>query len=648
MRIRQPVVRLNENQKKIVEWNEGAILVSAGPGSGKTLTVVLRIINMINNYGVKPESILATTFTRKAADEMNARLRGRGINTNRMSVQTMHSYCFHLLRNHKTYRHWTVDEKDIARIVLKNILGYKQMNWRDADLIRVEQYISLMRSELVPPERAIGQVLPAFADPRYSQAYAMYDDEMCSRRLITFDDMLYYGVRLLELDTTVLDRERGKYHYVIIDEFQDSNVAQIRLGEIIAAPMYNYMAVGDVDQAIYSWRGAVPEFMIDFADKYSASVIELGVNYRCAPIIVDSARNCIEHNERRLPKELIASRDIDTTIRFEQPTNIDEEARVVRKHIQSYIEDGFNLGQIAILMRMNSQSRALEEELIEHKIPFVVLGAVSFYERKEIRDLISYLRLIEDPNNPKWGEQSISRPFRYVSKRTLDSIRDAARNMSYVDAAEYVASNKEMGVLSSNEIIKYVELVRRFSSTDSPSDVLKAVVNDTGYIQYVQREEGSDTPETSRASNIGELISSATRHKDITTYIEFVDNQIKLRKRNQRKKDDNRVQIMTCHKSKGMEFSVVFIIGANEGVLPHVKSDLEEERRLFYVAMTRAKNDLYVSALSNFSNGVSLVISRFAYESNIVPHDEEDLTDLVDLDNIESSSEGNNEDSKNI
>jgi len=642
MTTKYPRIQLSEPQARIVEHLDGPLLVSAGPGSGKTRVVVERIDRMVAN-GVKPETILATTFTRKAADEMNARLKSKGVNTNKMSVQTMHALCWRTIRQHKQFKGWRVDDKDVGRIVLKQILGYKQMNWSGVDISRVGDFISSARNSLVAPENAEGFMTTAYMDRRYAQAYQAFSDQMAERRLMTFDDMLYYGVWLLDNDPHTLDTMQAKYLYVMVDEFQDSNFAQLRLAELLAAPEFNYVAVGDIDQAIYSWRGALPEFMLEFAEKYGAEIVELGTNYRCAPGIMHAAAQCIENNENRFSKALEAHRTDDAHITFLQATDTDEEALLVREEIDLLKQDGIGYGQMRVLMRTNAQSRAIEEEFVRSKIPFVVLGAVSFYERKEIADLLAYLRLLYDPRDVRAGGRAINRPFRFVGRYVLDKISETGGR--YLDAADAVLADTRL-----NFAREWVDIMSGFDvENDAPADVLRAIVNErrwspdgSDYIEYLMDEEGTDTPETSRAGNVGELIASATRFKTIPEFVEYVDKQIKLRKRNQRKQEDSRVQVMTIHKSKGTEANVIFLIGANEGVIPHAKGDTEEERRLFYVAITRAKDRLYVSVVSGQEFGTGMGVqrpSRFVYEAGIIPRDE-DLTTAGEGDMVESSSEG--------
>jgi DNA helicase-2/ATP-dependent DNA helicase PcrA len=402
----------------------------------------------------------------------------------------------------------------------------------------------------------------------------------------------------------------------------------------------SYVADGIVTHnSIYAWRGALPEFMLEFKEKYGAKIVELSVNYRCAPAIMNAAGRCIENNENRFSRELTAHRDDEAIIKFIQAIDHDEEALLVKEEIQLLRADNVSYEGMRVLMRTNAQSRAIEEEFVRSKIPFIVLGSVSFYERKEIKDLLSYLRIMVDPRDALSGERAINRPFRYIGRRQLDSIRDRVGSYgSYVDAAESVLMNTR-----NQRGMQFVSLVRQFDvEEDSPSDVLRTIVRETDYINYLMEQEGTDSPETSRAGNVNELIASATRFKTVSEFVDHIDMQIKLRKRNQRKKVDSRVQVMTIHKAKGTEANTIFLIGANEGVIPHAKGDIEEERRLFYVAMTRAKDRLYISTISGEESGATVQFSpsRFTYEAGIVPDDNDDLTTPEPNDIVDESSEG--------
>jgi len=611
MKKKYPRIQLNEQQKNVVNWNNGAVIVSAGPGSGKSASIVERIARMLSD-GVKPNSILATTFTRKAADVMNDRLYAMGVDTSRMSIQTMHAFCWRVLRDHHLYKNWKVDDKDVWKYTLKDVLGYKQMNWKDVDFRNVVDFIAAARNSLVAPEESDDFLVELYPEENYRQAYFLYSEEMIKKKMLTFDDMLYYGVRLIQDSYDVRSAVQARYQHVIIDEFQDSNYAQLQLGELVAAPEYNYMVVGDADQAIYSFRGALPEFMMEFQEKYDASLIDLGTNYRCAKKIQQHSVWCIEHNKKRLKKELLPSRQDKGEVHVNHAETVEDEAVVIAETIKTLRMDGLRYSSMYCLMRMNSQSRSLEEEFVRQEIPFVVLGGYSFYQRKEIADLMSYLRLIIRPSSISAGKRAINRPFRYVGKQALDQIAERTVD-SFIDAAEalYVYNHK---------VAEFVSLVRQFTPGSNPRDTLQKIVDATSFVHFMLQEEGSDSVESSRAANVAELISAASRFERIDEFVDYVDKQIRLRKRSNRKKDENKVQVMTIHKAKGDQAHTVFLIGTNDDILPHAKAVLEEERRLFYVAMTRAENQLYLSTVQR-TNMNSLDVSRpsrFLYESRIL------------------------------
>lgn len=604
--------------------------IANGIVSHNTRVVVERIARLLEQ-GIRGQNILATTFTRKAADEMNERLQSKGINTRAMAVQTMHAFCWRNMRDHRAFKNWKIDDKDVWKIVLKNILGYKQMNWKDVDFRTVVDFIAAARNNLIGPDETENFLALEYPNENYRQAYYLFAEQMAERKLLTFDCMLYYGVRLMQSDDQFLDRLRAKYQYVIVDECQDSNLAQIELAELVAFPEYNYMVVGDIDQAIYSWRGAIPEFMLEFQERYGADIVELGTNYRCAPLIMECASNCITHNKKRFSKSLEATREVEGHIHYLPSESTDDEAARIREEIEVLRVDGVSYGGMRVLMRTNSQSRAIEEEFIKAEIPFIVLGSVGFYQRKEVADLLAYLRLLYDPRDISAGERAVNRPFRFVGRQQLDRIRSRMHD-SYVDAVEEVCGTRNY------RIEQFVSLVRQFNDKSDPATVIKVIVEETNYLEYITQEEGTDSPETSRADNVTELIASAKRFPYVKDFVEYVDKQIKLRKRNQRRKFDNRVQVMTIHKAKGTEAYAVFLIGANEGTIPHAMGDEEEERRLFYVAMTRAKDRLYVSTIEG-PNGFgkpSNGPSRFLYESKIIGEDRHILTS----DQIETSVAG--------
>jgi DNA helicase-2/ATP-dependent DNA helicase PcrA len=372
-RIRIPKKTFSEEQKRVIDWEYGPVFVDATAGSGKSACLIERIATIINKGLCKPEQILATTFTKKAAEEMNVRLLSKGIDTERMSVQTTHSFCFRVMRNDNEFKSWNFDEKDRAGIILKIILSYKNMDWKGCDQSLVEKFISNCRNTLTTPDECAKFLTDEFVDSRYMQAYQRYDAELASSKLYTFDDMLYHGVRILRFNQRTLEKYRAQYQFVMVDETQDNNFAQIEMCNLIAAPEYNLYVTGDLDQCIYKFRGATPEWLIEFSNE--ATVLPLGKNYRSCPEIVEASRRCIENNVNRTVKEIVAHRTAQGSIVHHHAENTDEEALFVANKAKSLAEDGMNYGKMFVLMRTNAQSRPIEEKFTEKDIPFIVLGA---------------------------------------------------------------------------------------------------------------------------------------------------------------------------------------------------------------------------------------------------------------------------------
>lgn len=641
VKVRTPKMKFNDQQREALEHNEGPILVSAGPGSGKTRIIVARIARMIED-GIEPRSILATTFTAKAAEEMNQRLNAYGVDTGMMSIQTMHSFCNRLLQR-EVYKRWELAEENRVSALLKQVIGFCGMRWNNADLSLVANFISLAKNSLIRPEQSADSKLitedPFFGDTRYAVAYFEFEEIRRQRRLYTFDDMLIDAVELLRDSQTTRAKVQERFEWVIVDEFQDSNLAQVKLVHYVAHPHWNLMVVGDVDQAIYEWRGAVPKFMTNFADTFDGMpkhrIVSMGINYRSAPEIVDAASKCIANNQDRITKELSANKTKPAYIKAIQTTDLDEEANFIADEITSMHDaDGIPYGTMFIVYRTNAQSRAIEEVFSRRKIPHIVLGASSFYQRKEIQDILSYLRLIVDPMDIESGERAINRPFRYISKDIVGMVvREAEMNgITFEHAADIIARQR-----GSSRIDQFLDVMTKLRDLNDTKDILNLtdtglktsftigslislMVKETNFIQYLESNEGSDTAENSREANVGELIRSADRYKDVKEFLDFVNWQIAERKK-KKKKSTQSVTCMTIHKAKGLEARVVFVIGVNEGLLPHAKASepKEEERRLFYVAITRAMERLYITSIEHLGmdQKFSLEPSRFIEEAGI-------------------------------
>lgn len=625
--IKNNVSKLNQDQLKVVNWNKGPVIVSAGPGSGKTFSIVERITRLIKRHKVNPNKIFASTFTKKAAEEMNTRLKRNGIDTDKMAVQTFHSFCYHIIkgiyRPNENYVNWIVDDGEKYKNIIKQVTGYNGMKWYNVDITEVDSFISLCKNELLRPENS--SILPSKSSEyvsfmhgldRFIEAYFKCEEIKDQKCLLTFDDMLILAYEILKEYDSTREKIQNLFEYVIIDEVQDSNTAQVELTNIIANPQNNLMVVGDIDQGIYRWRGAQPKYMLGFQEKYNAEIISMGINYRSCTSIVERSAKCIENNSERITKAILPNKKIPGTISYSKVNDTDEEALFVSEQIEEMVQDGIEYKSIFILYRTNAQSRALEEVFTDKKIPFVIHGSVSFYKRREIQDLIAYIKLLDDPQDEVSGRRALSRPFRFIKSEYYKEIerRVGEYNVDYVSAVYYVAKKHNI-----SSAFNFVALMRKLEDLIKEKynvgQLFSTIVKDTEYISSLLRSEGSDTTENSRVSNIAELIRSADRYSSIKDFLDFIKQKKK------KKKNDNSVQCMSIHKSKGLEAKVVFIIGCNEDILPHYKcmsiTKIEEERRLYYVAMTRAIDCLFITSIDILGNN-HITPSRFIEESGIV------------------------------
>lgn len=905
---KDPFEGLNSQQKEVVAWNLGVLRVCAVAGSGKTRSMVNRIARLVRD-GADPNRILAVTFTKKAAMEMEERLKELGCPIAKKGgkgarVGTFHSLCLEIIRDGSPWADYLVDEdNEMRRILKQRITGYCMengvqigMNWKDVDLTEVEQWIGKNQNELIPPHESKHPY-----DRRFDEAYARWEEERDVRGILTFDSMLFLSNQYLDEDEQARSRWANKYQHVMIDEYQDTNLAQKRLVDILAKKADSFMIVGDDDQcqppdtmvqikpsklevgetpivsldegskvrvfnrhsgkvtgtrsvtkkqvrwykgpmihvevgncktrttpshkfltrwtdrtdtekwvvylmrredrgyrvgwcqlfnsegalhfgqrarlekadaawilevhdtkkrasaaesiiaanfgiptvmlepngelydeevvskifneidswengsdclrayrldpelplwphpldkaqdengryrhtmfkifainlipelfslpleqggwtpigtveqheyqgdvvsldvadehnyvadgivtcnSIYEWRGAKPRFMIEFETEYPAvKSITLGTNYRSVPEVITASNRVIKYNEIRIEKQAQAHREAEGKAVVVEPTmDMDEEAENTLGHIRELVSDGLNYRDFTILYRTNAQSRAFEEVFLREQIPYVVVGGQDFYKRKEVADVLAYLRLManQDTAEPKkmthrkkrgptipakkWPhcQRAVNNPFRYIGKKSIEKLIEAAEknDCSMFQACEEFADQVGLRSNQVRGLRAFTAAVNKARSMDMRtgiqlSDVISTLLDDIGYIDWIQRDQGSDTSENSRVSNIRELIRTANRFPNAPAFLEYVD---KMEHEKKKKVDGERVgnlvQLMTVHKAKGLEFPVVFLAGSCEDILPHARSEnLEEERRLFYVACTRAKDRLFI------------------------------------------------------
>lgn len=619
-KIKKKPPTFNEQQIEVINHNDGPCLVIAVAGAGKTTAIVHRIARLVKQEKVNPEHILAITFTKKAANEMNERLKKLYIDTDLMQVSTFHSLCYRILKEEVP----NLPELDAtgskALGLLKFVLGYQNLNWINANIAEVESFISNCKNELKEPKDVEGQI-------QFKQAYELFEKFRKTKGFITFDDLLLMTYKLFMKNESILRRWQRKFKYVIVDEFQDTNTAQYELMRLLALPENNLMVVGDDDQSIYSWRGAVPEYMINFEQEFGARVIRMEKNYRCPKIIGRIANPLIATNVKRLVKTLDTQKDIEGELEIFNNYDFEEEAEAVLNYIRSLPEfQNKKYNEISILYRTNAQSRAIEDALIQAGIPYELVGGANFYERKEIKDILMYFyaALDIDHRGDEGFERIINIPFRYLGKAFMANLNEYREKMklSFEEALRDMpmSNNQEKQV---NGLLKVIDFIKENHETMEPSNLIASVVQTIGYEEYIKRFEGEGDVESNRMANVKELIRASSKFKNIIEYIRYIE-KIKAKK-GQKKGPKNKIILSTIHRAKGLEWENVILLGCNETILPHGRNSfddgLEEERRLAYVAITRTKKRLVISKVAVASNGGGqrdLLPSRFISEMKIL------------------------------
>lgn len=661
-RIEEELEKLNPEQREAALHKDGPLLVVAVAGSGKTHAVVIRLARMVSD-GVDPSRILAVTFSRAGAQEMNDRLEALGIKEAR--VGTFHSVGLEILKREwpEFDDKWVIDDRNRYSFCIKDAVGFRQMNWKAADATLIGSYISMCKANLARPysdvSREIAEGIHAKDGKASSvpqmlvKAYDIAENLRIERGLLTFDDMLFDAVEMLRDQEDVRRRWASRYDYVIQDEAQDQNLCQLLMGELLAQDHRNYCLVGDPAQTIYTWRGAQPSKLLGFQDTWGSDVVRMGRNYRCGSRIIDAANKSLKAMDpsTRLDIEMIAERrgedgnvhegDVVSTL-YE---TLDDEGFGIVEQISAMIADGREPRDFSILYRTNAQSRGPEEALIAARIPYRIVGGTCFYERKEVRDLLAYLRLASGRGRLEDVNRCINTPFRYLGKAFVERVRDAAERAGVKKAnwTEIIREVAEQAGIqrrqraSAFDWSRLIEETRlkidkaklapegtEANLTGAPARILNEIISATGYQQALIKEEGEETTENSKVSNVREMVRAAQRFTNVDDLLDYVDKTIAASKEERRSKSDpNKVTLSSLHRSKGLEWPVVFLAGCSEGILPHGRAEsMEEERRLFYVGVTRARDHLYVSSVANaaFGNRVmALEVSRFLAETDLTP-----------------------------
>jgi len=599
--------QLNERQREAVEATEGPLLILAGAGSGKTRVITYRIAYLVEYRGVPPENVLAVTFTNKAADEMRARVERliRVPGVARPWISTFHSFCVRLLRREGERidlpRNFSIYDEDDQLRVVKSCLKDLGLTKRELQARSVLSRISHAKNHGRKPEDFFLTAETHGAE-RLAQVYEYYERELRKAHAVDFDDLLLFAVRLLHNHPDVALRYNERYRYILVDEYQDTNRSQYELVRLLTQTQQNLCVVGDEDQSIYSWRGADIRNIVEFEKDYpNARIIRLEENYRSTQAILDAASSVVANNRYRKGKTLWTARQGGPKVGVYEGYDGENESLFVADWIAR--RGGASDEQVAILYRTNSQSRLYEEALRRYGIQYHVVGSISFYERAEVKDLLAYLKAAVNLQDSVSLLRIINSPSRGIGDTSVQKIEEIAleANLSFWDALGQVVEQKLLAPRTLAAIEAFRHLMRDLHTMVSISgvpEILKKVLDSTGYIELLE-EEG--TPEaTGRIENIEELLNAAAdsmeRGEDAS---QFLDHAALVSDADSY--DANaRVTLMTLHSAKGLEFPVVFLVGMEEGLLPHSRSlldsqMLEEERRLCYVGMTRARDVLILT-----------------------------------------------------
>lgn len=602
---------LNPPQREAVEHTEGPLLVFAGAGSGKTRALTYRITYLVSCLGIDPGNILAVTFTNKAAKEMKERIEhmlGTHM-TGRMWVGTFHATCSRILRERGDYiglsRDFVIYDTDDQNRVVRACLEELGLDERENNAQKILNSISRAKEQLVLPDD-YRTVFSGSFDPIVDRVYPLYQQKLAENRALDFDDLILYAVRLLEERPEVRGHYQDKFNYILVDEYQDINFSQFQFIRLLGEKHKNICCVGDDDQSIYSWRGADVSIILAFRKHYpNARIIKLEQNYRSTRNILDAAYHVISKNDNRAQKQLWTDRAEGETISLIEAADEHEEAVSIVSRIRDDADGGKRgYSDFVILYRTNAQSRVFEEALMNYRVPYKIIGGVRFYERKEIKDLMAYLRVVFNPCDSIGLKRILNVPARGVGPITIDRLEEFAKDqgIGLFDALsrmdEIGIQKKPMNALA--ELGALLTFLHNKREELSVAEMVTEIIESVGFVADLKRQGTREAD--SRVENIMELLSvieefeRTSEDKSLRSFLEQVALVTDI---DSYEEDEQAVTLMTLHAAKGLEFPVVFMAGMEEGIFPHSRSmmsssELEEERRLCYVGMTRAKDELYL------------------------------------------------------
>lgn len=604
---------LNDRQCEAVKHTEGPLLITAGAGSGKTKVLTCRIAHLLE-LGVAPYRILAITFTNKAAKEMKERVTNLvGAQADSIWLSTFHSFCAKLLRFevdgfHGYTRNFTIYDSSDQLVLVKDCL--KKLNLDDKQFMprSVLGTISSAKNVLMDA-KAFAVKASDFYEQKVADVYALYQEKLRENNAVDFDDLLFLAVRLLQEKEDVREKYQSRFQYILVDEYQDTNHAQYALTKILAARWRNICVVGDADQSIYAWRGADIRNIIDFTRDYpDAASIKLEQNYRSTKTILHAANAVIDNNESRPKKTLWTENPAGNKIIHYQAQTEHDEADYIAGVIYNRHEISHEpYGDMAILFRTNAQSRVLEEKLMRYAIPYTMVGGTKFYDRKEIKDVLAYLRLLYNPEDSLSLTRIINVPKRNIGATTMEHVAAYAEEQG-ISLFEALSSTDEIPVTkrARTSLENFAAMIFDLLNDIEGKDVLsliETVIKQTGYGDMLDKEAEHDPQGESRKENVGEFLSVAKDYMDSNpdgNLQDFLENVALVSDVDDFESSDSKVTLMTLHAAKGLEFPVVFLTGLDEGLFPHSRTlldpaQVEEERRLAYVGITRAERQLYVT-----------------------------------------------------
>lgn len=609
---------LNKEQKEAVEHINGPCLVLAGAGSGKTKVLTTRIANLINN-GIDSYNILAITFTNKAAKEMRSRINNI-VDENFAFVGTFHSLGVRIIReNYEVLglaRNFTIIDGDDALSIIKKILKDFNLNVKDYSPSYIRNKISFIKNEMLS-QAEIEKHFNTDFDKVVVRIYEEYLNILRRNNTVDFDDLLLLPVKLFNNHKDILEKYQERYKYILVDEYQDTNEVQYKLIKLLGKKYKNVFVVGDVNQSIYGFRWSNYRNILNFEKDYKdALIITLNQNYRSTNTILNAANSVIKNNESKKEVHLYSELGDGVKINYKKARDDKEEINYVVKEIKKLLNDGYDYKDIAILYRTNAQARAIEEGILKENWPYKVVGSYYFYKRKEIKDLICYLRLIANPSDDISLKRVINYPKRGIGNKSIEEIELIASSLN-TSMFDCLMKPKEI------EFKKLIENLKEKAKDLDLTELIDVLLEDSGIKKELENDPSLEAQ--IRLDNLMEFRSITESYQNDTGSVnleDFLENISLVADSADHSDNDNTIYLMTIHAAKGLEFKGVFLIGMEEGILPHAnsldtKEDLEEERRLCYVAITRAKEKLFITNAKRrmlYGNIISNIPSRFINE----------------------------------